>query len=101
MVDAADEMVEEFMEEDSYDGSSDGGYESEREEIEEEEEENPEIVVVERSSTWREDGVLETTFSFIVDGETRKITLGSREIIPEEVRFKFIEFVLEWGLYLS
>ena len=99
MVDVADEMVEEFMEEDSYDGSSDGGYESERDE--EEEEENPEIVVVERSSTWREDGVLETTFSFIVDGETRKITLGSREMIPENVRYKFIEFVLEWGLYLS
>ena len=101
MINTVEEAVEEFMEEESDEESLDGGYESEHEEVEEEEEENAEIVVVQRSSKWREDGVLETTFGFIVDGETREITLGSREPIPEDVRFKFIEFVLEWGLYFA
>ena len=90
----------EFMEEESDEESLDGGYESEREEIEEEEEEDT-VVVVHRSSKWREDGILETTFSFTVDGETREIRVGSREPIPGDVRYKFIEFVLEWGLYFA
>ena len=65
-----------------------------------EEEEVNVVVVGEKTEVWREDGVLETTFTFWYEGESRSFTVGSSTPIPSNISYELMTFICEWGLYI-